>query len=74
MDIPERYPPFPFLRTFKPMLKRAWGTASYQDMRLLLQLWLHCKRTRQLLEGQSERLCHAAGARDVMLATSHRIT
>lgn len=49
-------PQFPFLRTYKPMLKRARGTPSYEDIRLLLRLWLHCKHIRRLLDSQNERL------------------
>lgn len=51
---------FPFLRTFKPMLKRARGTASYEDVRQLLKLWLHCRRLRSLLDNQNRLLYVAA--------------
>ena len=55
---------FPFLRTYKPMLKRARGTPSYQDVRQLLQLWLHCKRIQRLLDRQNQSLYEAARERD----------
>lgn len=58
----------PFFRTFKPMLKRARGTPSYPDVRLLVQLWLHCTRVQQLLHSQNTRLCEAASTRDRLLA------
>lgn len=53
---------FPFLRTFKPMLKRARGTPHYADIRLLLQLWLHAKHMQRILDGQNIRLYNVARA------------
>ena len=58
---------FPFLRTFKPMLKRARGTPFYADIRLLLRLWLHGQHMTRLFEGQSRRLYAVARERDLML-------
>jgi hypothetical protein len=55
---------FPFLRTYKPMLKRARGTASYQDVRALLKLWLHCRHITSLLQRQNDSLYQAARERD----------
>lgn len=57
---------FPFLRTFKPMLKRARGTPSYQDVRRLLQLWLYCRHMTQLLDWQNTRLYQVAQERDLL--------
>jgi hypothetical protein len=57
-----------FLTTFKPMLKRARGTPSYEDMRVLLRLWSHHKRVRRLLDAQNTRLYQAAAERDHLLA------
>jgi hypothetical protein len=59
---------FPFLRTFKPMLKRAKGTPCEQDVRKLLELWLHAKRLRRLLDHQNETLLHVSQERDWLLA------
>jgi hypothetical protein len=61
---------FPFLRTYKPMLKRARGTTSYQDVRQLLKLWLHCRHITTILDQQNVRLYQAAHERDCLL--SHR--
>jgi hypothetical protein len=59
---------FPFLRTWKPVLKRARGTEFYPEIRRLLQLWLHCKRITRILEGQNQKLYKAARDRDRMLS------
>ena len=63
---------FSFLRTFKPMLKRARGTEFYPDVRRLLQLWLHCKRVTALLEGQNQKLYRAACDRDRMISEGNK--
>jgi hypothetical protein len=62
---------FPFLRTYKPMLKRAWGTPSYQDVRQLLKQWQHCQHITQLLQHQNTRLYQAAHDRDQLLWEKH---
>lgn len=51
------------------MLKRARGTASYQDVRTLIQLWLYAKRIRAILDGQNERLFEIARDRDTREVT-----
>lgn len=61
---------FPFLRTWKPLLKRARGTAFYADIRELLKLWLFAKRLRRLLDGQNERLYKVAKERDALLVVA----
>jgi hypothetical protein len=63
---------FPFLRTFKPMLKRARGkdaahAPSYQDVRRLLQLWMYCRHMVALLDRQNTRLYQAAQERDMLI-------
>ena len=63
---------FSFLRTFKPMLKRARGkdaahAPSYQDVRKLLQLWLHAQHMVALLDRQNTRLYQAAQERDMLI-------
>ena len=58
---------FPFLRTYKPLLKRARGTASYADVRQLLQQWMWARRIERLFHGQNERLLKAARSRDALL-------
>lgn len=56
------------------MLKRARGTASYQDIRQLLKLWLYCKKMLKLLEKQNERLYQAGKARDYLTALSNDLS
>ena len=63
---------FPFLRTFKPVLKRARAVRDtapdiYEDVRLLLSLWLHQKRIRRLLDHQNASLLAASQERDRLL-------
>lgn len=56
------------------MLKRARGTASYQDVRTLIQLWLYAKRIRALLDGQNERLFEVARELDTKTARTTEFT
>ena len=58
-----------FLRTYKPMLRRARGTASYQDVRTLIQLWIHAKQMQNLLDAQNRRLFEVARELDARKAT-----
>lgn len=62
---------FPFLRTYKPMLKRARGTPCYRDVRQLLKQWLYCQHMVRLLGQQNARLYQAAGERDLLLWEKH---
>lgn len=63
---------FPFLRTYKPLLKKARGTPFYEDIRKLLQEYLFQKHLRRLLDGQNERLYKAAKERDLLLLSQKR--
>lgn len=54
------------------MLKRARGTASYKDVRQLLQLWLHGQHMTRLVEAQNRRLYEAARERDRLIAELRR--
>lgn len=65
--IPDKYPPWPFLRTYKPMLKRAWNLPNYLDVRQLIQQWMWAKRIQALLERQNQALFRAASERDRLL-------
>lgn len=58
---------FPFLRTYKPMLKAARGTPHYAAIRQLLQQWLWAKRMVRLLHHQNAALYKAARERDALL-------
>jgi len=58
---------FPFLRTFKPLLKAAQRTPFYADIRQLLKLWLHGQHMTRLFESQSRRLYTVARERDMLL-------
>jgi hypothetical protein len=49
------------------MLKRAWGTPSYQDVRQLLKQWIYCQHMVQLLHRQNDNLYQAARDRDLLL-------
>lgn len=64
---------FPFLRTYKPMLKRArqCGTREYGDVRRLLKQWLYCQHMVRLLHQQNARLYQAAMERDSLLWEKH---
>ncbi len=64
---------FPFLRTYKPMLKRARGTPSYQDVRQLIKLWMHCQHMTQLLHRQNTNLYQASRDRDLLLWEKHHV-
>lgn len=59
---------FAFLRTYKPLLKRARGTPYYEDIRELLGYWLRQKKIERLLAAQNLRLYEAARERDRLLA------
>ena len=56
------------LKTFKPMLRRARGTPSHADVRVLIRLWLHSKRLQRLVDGQNAHLYEAARERDLLLS------
>lgn len=66
------FPQWPFLRIYKPMLKRAWNLPNYQDVRELIQLWMWAKRIRALLNRQNDALTRAARERDELLYRSAR--
>lgn len=61
-----------FLRTWKPVLKRARGTPSYPDVRLLVRLWMRSKALERLLDGQNARLYAVARERDALLCERQR--
>ena len=56
------------------MLKRARSTASYQDVRHLLKLWLYSRKMIKLLEKQNQRLYQAAKERDKLISHSNVLT
>lgn len=59
---------FPFLRTYKPVLKEAQTTPLYEPIRRLLQQWLFAKHIQGLLESQNRSLFLAAQEKDRLLA------
>jgi hypothetical protein len=63
---------FAFLRTYKPLLKRARGTPYYEDIRELLGYWLRQKKIERLLAAQNLRLYEAARERDCLLAAARK--